>query len=283
MFRFRAYGITIDSPFDLPLLPATGNGDVLIRSQETTDTIRHAPGLFEPGRATLTFEGVRFDIEAPSDVVVTTMDGVPARWTHDLLLGPALGTMLHLRGELVLHGSCVRRGDRAIAFLGDSAWGKSSTAAAMRTLGWSPSTDDVLVVRPGGHTGQRAVAGVPWLKLWPSACRALGLVGGDGSPDEKVRVDFSEGWHDDAVPLEALVILGTGPAAMTRVPSGDAVAELIRHSYLATALVATGTQERHLVQTAALAAAVPCYLLTSLVGADHLTDVPRIVDATLGG
>lgn len=68
-----------------------------------------------------------------------------------LFAGTILALLLTLRGHLVLHASAVAVDGRALAFVGQSGRGKSTSAALCLAAGARPVSDDVLVVEP--HDG----------------------------------------------------------------------------------------------------------------------------------
>lgn len=82
--------------------------------------------------------------------------------------------ILSLRGFTVLHASAVRRGDKAIGFIGNQGEGKSTIAAAFIRCGYQLVTDDVLVIEPSGNEC-RVRMGPPEVRLTPSAFSEFSL------------------------------------------------------------------------------------------------------------
>lgn len=64
--------------------------------------------------------------------------------TATYLLGPVLGILLRLKGEICLHASAVALGDRVAVFAGNAGAGKSTTAAAFVRQGYPIVSDDVV-------------------------------------------------------------------------------------------------------------------------------------------
>ena len=86
-------------------------------------------------------------------------------------LGQALSFALVKNGIEPLHATVVVVKGRAIGFLGDCGFGKSTLAAEFLRAGHTLLTDDLLIL---GKTGQQVVAypGPPRIKLFPEmACR----------------------------------------------------------------------------------------------------------------
>jgi hypothetical protein len=67
-----------------------------------------------------------------------------------LVCGTLLAVILTLEGRLVLHGSAVSGDDGALAFVGPSGRGKSTTAALCAAAGGRVVSDDVLLVEVRG-------------------------------------------------------------------------------------------------------------------------------------
>ena len=92
------------------------------------------------------------------------------------LLGPVLAFVLRLRGTSCLHASAFSVGRRAVALVGPSGVGKSTTAAAFAGRGFAVLTDDTLALQDQ-YDSVIAQPGYPRLRLWPDAARIL-----DGAP-----------------------------------------------------------------------------------------------------
>jgi hypothetical protein len=88
------------------------------------------------------------------------------------ILGPILGLVLRLRGSLVLHASVVSHNDQALAILGASGSGKSTTAAELCRQGCRALSDDIaaLFFQDGKWWVQ---PGYPRLRLWPHTAETL--------------------------------------------------------------------------------------------------------------
>jgi hypothetical protein len=88
------------------------------------------------------------------------------------LLGPILGLVSQLRGQLALHASVVTAQGQALAILGTQGAGKSTTAAELCRQGCRALSDDVaaLAEQDGEWWAQ---PGYPRLRLWPQTAEAL--------------------------------------------------------------------------------------------------------------
>lgn len=91
---------------------------------------------------------------------------------HTYLLGVVLSFALVKRGLDPLHATAVVVDGKAVGFLGDVGYGKSSLGGAFIQAGYPVLTDDLLVLREGGH-GFSAYPGPPRIKLFPEIARNL--------------------------------------------------------------------------------------------------------------
>ncbi len=88
------------------------------------------------------------------------------------LLGPVLGLVLRLRGVACLHASAVVIDGKAIALVGTSGAGKSTTAAAFAKLGYQVLADDIVALDElSGDFWVRPA--YPRVRLWESSVEAL--------------------------------------------------------------------------------------------------------------
>ncbi|MBX3190013.1 MAG: hypothetical protein KF819_23510 [Labilithrix sp.] len=103
-------------------------------------------------------------------------EGADARTVAKVKAGLAAALVRHLQAGTSLHASAVARGGRALAFLGRSGAGKSTTAAWLcRERGFALLADDVVEVELGAASGAlaRPTESEHWLGV--ASCRALGL------------------------------------------------------------------------------------------------------------
>ena len=284
MTNYRTYGFCVASSFVLPeLVRVTCAADVPIKR----GTAGHVPNAavnedgheVSEGDVRLSFEGVgAFRIRGGEEIVVEPCQGVDEAIVRLSLLGPALAVLLHQRGFLVLHASSVVMGNGAVAFLGDSEWGKSTLATALYRSGRPLVADDVLAVdlRSGSPVVPRAF---PQVKLWPESVEALGI-----EPHtlrtihpalDKRALRAGEGFDDGTLPLTRLFVLSDGPDVRVEViEEQEAFIELVRHSYAASLLRDSSTETAHFEQCSALARAG---LVRRLVLGGSLARVPEVI------
>lgn len=134
------------------------------------------------------------------------------------LLGQVLSYALLKRGIEPLHATTVVIDEKAVAFLGNCGFGKSSLGAAFLRDGYPLLTDDLLVLK---ERGGRFVAypGPPRIKLFPEIARTLLGERINGTPmnnqTPKLVIPLNENEAvppQDTFPLGAIYVLTTPPA-----------------------------------------------------------------------
>jgi hypothetical protein len=211
------------------------------------------------------------------------------------LFGPIAGFVLNLRGTPCLHASAVVIDGRAVAFLGHSGAGKSTTAAAFVRRGFAALTDDVLalerklgalkpaeeyLVRPGHNV----------VRLAPDAVRALygaedALPHGGDTTDKRHLELTADGNRLPAgpVPLDAIYVLHERrpdldrPVAIDDLKGHEALMALVARTFMNYVLDA-GLRTRALDVFSRLAARVPVRKLTVR---DDASDLGAVTDAIL--
>ena len=130
-----------------------GNGDSLIVAYMPD----YAQFLFDQGR----------------ELIIWPEPGVTLESLRPVILGSSFSILLQQRGQLVLHASSVAIQGQAIAFLGNSGWGKSTLVAMLHAQGHTFITDDVLPIRLDA-TPPRVSPSYPEVRLLPETLTRLG-------------------------------------------------------------------------------------------------------------
>lgn len=165
---------------------------------------------------------------------VIDVDGTDERFLRQCLVGPGLGVLMHRRGHLVLHGSAVDVGGRAVILLGQKGAGKSTTAGELLRRGHRLLTDDLVVLREDRAGSWTVLPGPTQMKLWPASAAALEIAG--------ELVPFMDGldkgvWHGAstaraAVPIGTLCALAWGETLSTAPLDGSrAFGAIFDHVY----------------------------------------------------
>ena len=190
--RYRVYGVDVvsDRPLALPRythdtmcsveVVSSAASDVLSDADETLLNSPpddwHRSAVLADGSTYARWNGVgEFRVAADGRrIVCRPAEASSAESFQVYLLGQALACALVKQAIEPLHATAIVVDDRAVAFLGGSAFGKSTLAASFLGAGYPLLTDDLLIVRESPH-GALAYPGPPRLKLFPAiATRVLG-------------------------------------------------------------------------------------------------------------
>jgi len=271
MLHYRAYGLNLEANCSLPGLLAVPPGPrpdarilagsvppaLAAMSEQWYASAPHQPGG-EPGlqvrcdarHQSFLFrycDGAEFCVHPESGQIWADWAGrLALEDTATYVLGPVLGFLQRWRGITCLHASAVALGRGAIALVGPTGAGKSTTAAALARAGCPVLADDAtaLAETAAGFAVQPAY---PRLRLWADAVNLL-----YGRPDalprlvpnhpswDKRFLDVSQtgsgGFQTEPLPLRALYLLA-GRRAEATAPRLEAIApqrallELIANTY----------------------------------------------------
>lgn len=285
---YAAYGLTIASDFDLPgLVAGDGEADVRLRRGELGAEYRERTNSGDEILGQVQGLPIQFFAQNGRDVTVDVAGSIPDDAVAGAILGVVMGTVLRQRGYLVLHASCVARDDEAVAFVGYSGWGKSTTAEYFHQHGYRLISDDVLAIRV--EPTPRVYPGYPLIKLRPDAGAQLRddfaempLV----SHDADKRVHHLGEFSFEPVTLRRVYLLRGEPSPENRivaVPPQRAMMEFVGHTLLITFLRSPVYMQRHLQQCARLISQVPVRALERVMQLDTLADIKRLVEADLNG
>jgi len=292
MYRYRAYGLRIDSEFRLPgLLPSkAGPAVVVVRAGAVEPSVEPAPAPVFRGNARtghLYWDPVGATrIRDGGEVIVDARDGADDGSVSTFLVGPVLGALLTQRGLTVLHASAVALGEGAVAFVGGPGWGKSTLAGALHLRGHAVVADDIVAVHLAEGVAY-VVPGFPQLKLWPEAVADLGedperlerLV---QAADKRAR-PTPVGFPADDLRLTNIFVLADGDRLeIEDLRAADAVIELVRHAWGARSLHATEPAKR-LSRFAELAEAVPVRRLRRPEPPSPVDELSAFVERALAG
>lgn len=204
------------------------------------------------------------------------------------LLGQALSFALVRSGFEPLHATSIVVDGRAIAFLGDSGFGKSSLAACFIEAGHRLLTDDLLIVREVSGAFC-AYPGPPRIKLFPKMARRFLGEGFEGVPMNSrtrkliVPLDRHQACHEPAPLIAVYALVRAREAAkepglrIAPASSRDAFADLMKNTFNYV-MLDTARQQRLFKATSRLAAGMPVGRLFYPRRGDYL---PVVRDAIL--
>ena len=308
--RYTAFGLRIDSDLELLEFDEISEPDAFLPGPADVVVRVGTPPAGGDGqdRASAIADGVlQARVDRGSEIVVDPADGVDPGFLSAVITGELFSVVLRQRGSLVLHGSGVARDGRAVGFIGDSGWGKSTLAATLIKRGWRLLTDDLLVVgglssdvRQRGETdGSRsresredqAPVAVPShgsmrlseeaASATASASRSAGQAHGLTT---KVRVDRSDAFDARPTPLRSLFVLDPRFAdAHQAIPlsARDATAQFIAHTRAQKLLRAPAAKLTHLARCADLSRRVPTFALRRRYGLGEIESLCDVVEDAL--
>ena len=294
MHTYSIYGLCLHSDVPFSDLPAGGDvPDITIRYEKLSQselaagerTGQRVTGrlYYEPLRSDVLFE-IKDGCSIALDPLIPVEPDVLRGW----LTGVFMSVLLRQRGYLVLHASAVAKEGEAIAFMGQSGWGKSTLAEYFCQHGYELLTDDVLVldvredctdvaVLPGHrYIRLREHAGREFVESFESLPRV--------NPYTSKRIRAVEDGPVRPVPLRRLYVLQNVVAQTSSVePLGGSTAllHLLTHARSKDLLSAPEFQSALLQQGRALLERVPAALLHRRRGLDTFGELKAVIEEDL--
>ena len=277
---YDAFQLRVLCEFPLPLLSVEGRPDVEVRARRVdiesvvfapVDGVEDADAVWIdlgwcPDRIVLRFPDLVAELSLVEPIIYIDASASDDHdWIAHVVLDHVIPRWLALRGDLVLHaGAVVSPRGSAVAFVGDTGRGKSSTVTALAQAGWKLLGDDACRLVRSQH-GWLATPSYPGVRLVDDSREVL-TPGTDSTPmaagANKHRVFPDVPVATSSVPLGLIVALGhdSGDAAILRLSLSEATAALARHSFhLAPTLAQVAP--RAFVAASEVAAVVPCMRL----------------------
>lgn len=218
-----------------------------------------------------------------------------------LIAKRSLGWLLRVRGVTCLHATVIVVENHAIALMGESGAGKSTTATSLLSRGCPLLTDDVAALQDGGNIFH-VQPGFPMLPLMPATIEhffpsaSLFRYVWPSSPpadDEKRYVDLmvstasggrGQGWrfHAEPMPLAAIYLLGeyvedSSATIIESVNSAEGLVALSSNTYVGYMLDQVG-RAREFERLGRLAAQIPIRHVRRRRGLAYL---PQIAEAII--
>lgn len=220
MYYYKIYGQKVESDIDFAQL--------VVDTSEEKPSIsimrRNAPDdILEQMKQSYTSIGdkeswfynstLRCVIRDGQDIYYEPFDDINEQYLKTYILGYGLSMLFLQRGNLTIHGSCVRKDNQAIIISGMSGAGKSTLTSQFLSAGYEFMADDITLVE---CNEQYAVAypGFPYQKL----CRDVvekkkldtkELIYIDEDKD-KFLVKWDGEYHTEGVELTTLVVILVG-------------------------------------------------------------------------
>jgi len=257
---YRIYGLLVRSALELPFprvhAGARTNGDLTLDPAPARAfgparaSVPHPERWFqhvllEGGDTYLRWRGL-FEFIVGVDgrrILYRSEPGAHPDSFHTYLLNQVLSFALVRRGVEPVHATAVLTPAGAVAFLGDSGYGKSSLAASFLNAGFQLVTDDLLILQRN-EDGYVVEPGPPRIKLFPEIAGDLlqgpALVGASMNPltnKKVIRLECSA-TPQTAVPLAVIYILtppksrrGNSRVVLRRLHPRTAFLEITRNTF----------------------------------------------------
>lgn len=302
MWSYQAFGLIIESEWDLPELPQIDpSSDVAANLKIKVGQSDHWPHDKDDPHPVFDYtnrEGVMFSwpqvgcfrIKMPDLIELIPAKDAKPEYIAFPLLGPVLAWFLHMRGAMVLHGSAVVKEGHTFGFLGDKTAGKSTTAAAFIRAGGQLLTDDLLVVDVSDDKAAWVAPAFAQLKLSGESAQAVPLDGSQVQP--LITENFPKRQHrihqfsHEPGKLDALFVLKrTGSQGSVEwIDQAEALKSLLRFSYnvrFQQAPLELQHRARHFQQCAAVARSTKVGILQAPDDLSRLHETVDIVERAL--
>jgi hypothetical protein len=215
-FTYTAFGLTINSEFEIPeLIETTGPPDLTIKLGNVPEQLEQVTKKGVKYQATkdqflLEVDRIaKFYVQDGRQITVDLLKEKADREVRLFLLGSAFGALFIQRGLLPIHGSAIKFGDSVSVFSGLSGVGKSSLAATFVKKGFQFLADDISVV----NDELNVMPGFPNMKIWDDVLKKLHLKTDSLSevrPDiKKYDLRSDQQFCNEALKLTKVFILNT--------------------------------------------------------------------------
>ena len=257
MFYYKIHGLTIQSEIKLPELrelitsakygSRTANVKISLGKVDSSNVDIISEGIFRvASHYILTKDSIFLiwndlevcEIRNQSEIIVNIDSKIQENFLRSLILGPALGIVLHLKGLMVLHASAVDINGEAVAIMGHNGMGKSTTTMALIGEGYPLIVDDILSIEFDSEENPVVNPGIARIKLWPEVypkyvdhIKNIDII----HPESPKRSCQLKRQSEDKIPLKHVYILEKDSVmGLCDVNYSEALMELIRNSYCAS-------------------------------------------------
>lgn len=217
LYKYRAFGLNILCEWHIFQLPEhvfnNADVDVTIVIGEVVgddfDLTAQAQHFQVRGQSALIKlpDVANFLISDGNKIVADINDTSDMQTVNLYMLGSALGTILHQRGNLPLHGNSININERAVLVVAHSGVGKSTLASEFCRLGYALLSDDVCAL----DNHNMIHPSYPYLKLWQDTVEHFGLETEEmiriTAQREKYYVPLKQQFQTSSLPLNSIYIV----------------------------------------------------------------------------
>jgi hypothetical protein len=221
-----------------------------------------------------------FNVKNGKEIIVNSNVDINPTFLRSLILGRAMGTLLHQRGFLVLHASAVNIDGSAVAFLGRRGNGKSTTTMALINSNYPLVADDVLAIKIEDNIAL-TIPSFPKIKLRQDIMESFTEkidLDAQIHPDIKKYYYAVKNFSYKPLPLKIIYILEKGnKSKISSLETQEAIINLIRHSYCVSILEGDEQQE-NLKQCANIIKSVHVKCLNTNHHMDKLNSLAKLIE-----
>ena len=291
-FHYIAYGLCIRSEFSFPDLPSGyRSADLEIDLGIVDKTFLPLPSnlvsIFKSGSDIIHYYPNigTFRVSMGRKIVVDPFPNVDMRILRSILLGNIMCTLLHQRGLLTLHGSAIALNGNAVAFLGPSGSGKSSTIAALMRQGYTGIADDVVAIDPRDRKPIIFPA-FPQIKLPQDVANLLGYdqtkLSYISPKEKKYNIELAHISPLQVLPIRRIYLLEKGNIMhIQRLKMHESMIKLVSNSRAVNSLRAGEKIKLHFIQCAKVAKSIPVCRLVRSSNLNLISDFIKMVSHDL--
>ncbi|MDP3484607.1 MAG: hypothetical protein Q8S06_03755 [Methanobacteriaceae archaeon] len=247
MPTYTAHGLNIKSEIIFPeLLKSSEDSDILIKYGDFDYSSKEiiSEGVFRIASHYILTENSVYliwnnidicQIIKGKEIIVNSQTSIDKTFLRALILGPALGILLHQRGRLVLHASAVNINNVAVAFMGHNGAGKSTTTFSFMNSDYPLIADDILSIEFKNNI-PLVFPGLPRIKLWPESIEIFdkSMKSFPIHPESRKRSYLVDDFCKQVVSLKHIYVIENKETTyLEELKPQEALIELIRNSYCA--------------------------------------------------
>lgn len=174
MYYYKLYGVRVASDFELKQLVRLAEDEQILEPQITIME-RSLAQVFDKQNpfyykvdTQVSYVSNSFCymlMEEGKNIFYEKKTGVTPQLLNAYILGWGIAILFYQRGQLALHGSCLREQKKALVISGNSGSGKSTVTEELLKRGFGFMADDMVVVQKSQANDMLATAAFPYQKL----------------------------------------------------------------------------------------------------------------------
>ncbi|MCX7842832.1 MAG: hypothetical protein N2489_07145 [Clostridia bacterium] len=276
MYKYKAFGLTINSQFLLPeLIEADGAADVEIVSGEIeADFMENGSSIsiccLSKSKIIYKIADIAAcSVEAGRKVTISPAPGIKDSTLRVFILTSVFGCIFFQRMMLPIHGSAVVKNDKCIVIAGDSGAGKSTLTTEFLNNGYKLLTDDIAVIEFDNKDRVHVQPAFPQRKLRTDTaekfCIDKDTLEQLEIEDQKYLVNSEHVFVNSPTELEAVIELSVSDTLipdLKKLSGMERFCALMNNVYRGSFINIINSQEHYFKKVGKLAALVQVFKLT---------------------